>query len=77
MGKRKLFVCFVFRLSQNLHLLFLCVVRYKAEIDFDGAELARSYLRRQDLSALLHAAKQIQTEQACPTTLGQTNFLKF
>ena len=38
--------------------------RYKAEIDFDGAELARTYLRRQDLTALLQAAKQIHTEQA-------------
>ncbi len=38
--------------------------RYKAEIDFDGRELARSYLKRQDLAALLEAAKQIQTEQA-------------
>jgi hypothetical protein len=42
----------------------LSLFRYKAEIDFDGRELARSYLKRQDLSALLEAAKQIQTEQA-------------
>ncbi len=44
--------------------LISSLFRYKAEIDFDGRELARSYLKRQDLAALLEAAKQIQTEQA-------------
>ncbi len=43
--------------------LISSLFRYKAEIDFDGRELARSYLKRQDLGALLQAAKQIQTEQ--------------
>jgi hypothetical protein len=37
--------------------------RYKAEIDFDGRELARSYLKRQDLADLLQSAKEIKTEQ--------------
>lgn len=29
------------------------LVRYKAEMDFDGRELTRSYLDKQDLSELL------------------------
>lgn len=29
------------------------LVRYKAELDFDGRELARAYLDKQDLNALL------------------------
>jgi zinc transporter 9 len=29
------------------------LVRYKAELDFDGRELSRSYLDKQDLSILL------------------------
>jgi len=29
------------------------LVRYKAELDFDGRELSRSYLDKQDLSLLL------------------------
>jgi zinc transporter 9 len=34
------------------------LVRYKAELDFDGRELSRSYLDKQDLSILL----EVQTE---------------
>lgn len=30
-----------------------CLVRYKAELDFDGRELTRSYLDKQDLIAML------------------------
>lgn len=29
------------------------LVRYKAEMDFDGRELTRSYLDKQDLNAIL------------------------
>lgn len=29
------------------------LVRYKAEVDFDGRELTRAYLDQQDLEALL------------------------
>ena len=29
------------------------LVRYKAEVDFDGRELTRAYLSKQDLAALL------------------------
>jgi len=29
------------------------LVRYKAELDFDGRELSRSYLDKQDLNLLL------------------------
>ena len=29
------------------------LVRYKAEVDFDGRELTRSYLEKQDLQLLL------------------------
>jgi len=38
------------------------LVRYKAEIDFDGRELARSYLARQQLSVILAEVRQIKTE---------------
>lgn len=37
------------------------LVRYKAEIDFDGRELARFYLDKQDLGELLKAVKSFQT----------------
>lgn len=30
-----------------------CLVRYKAELDFDGRQLAKSYLDKQDLTKLL------------------------
>lgn len=32
------------------------LVRYKAEVDFDGRELARSYLDKQELNLLLEVA---------------------
>jgi len=38
------------------------LVRYKAEIDFDGRELARSYLARQDLAAVLADCKQVSSQ---------------
>lgn len=34
------------------------LVRYKAELDFDGRELSRSYLDKQDLSILLEVRTQ-------------------
>ncbi|XP_055855744.1 proton-coupled zinc antiporter SLC30A9, mitochondrial isoform X2 [Episyrphus balteatus] len=37
------------------------LVRYKAEIDFDGRELTRSYLDKQELNELLKAVKSFQT----------------
>lgn len=36
------------------------LVRYKAEIDFDGRELTRSYLDKQDLNALLEEVKEMK-----------------
>ena len=33
------------------------LVRYKAELDFDGRELTRSYLDKQDLSILLEVRR--------------------
>ncbi|XP_037818140.1 zinc transporter 9 [Lucilia sericata] len=36
------------------------LVRYKAEMDFDGRELARSYLDKQDLNELLKIVKSFQ-----------------
>lgn len=33
------------------------LARYKAEIDFDGRELTRSYLEKQDLELLLQVCK--------------------
>lgn len=32
------------------------LVRYKAEIDFDGRELTRSYLDKHDLNAMLEVS---------------------
>uniref|UniRef100_A0A8D8HXS3 Proton-coupled zinc antiporter SLC30A9, mitochondrial n=1 Tax=Culex pipiens TaxID=7175 RepID=A0A8D8HXS3_CULPI len=37
------------------------LVRYKAEMDFDGRELTRVYLDKQDLSVLLEEVKTFQT----------------
>lgn len=37
------------------------LVRYKAEMDFDGRELTRSYLDKQDLNELLKEVKSFQT----------------
>lgn len=32
------------------------LIRYKAEVDFDGRELTRSYLDKQDLNKLLEVS---------------------
>lgn len=45
------------------------IVRYKAEIDFDGRELARSYLARQHMKGLLNDVKNIETEEDVETFL--------
>ncbi|KAL0269050.1 UNVERIFIED_CONTAM: hypothetical protein PYX00_010790 [Menopon gallinae] len=37
------------------------LVRYKAEMDFDGGELTRSYLDKQDLNQMLEEVKKFQT----------------
>lgn len=37
------------------------LVRYKAEMDFDGRELTRFYLEKQDLNALLEEVKSFTT----------------
>lgn len=39
------------------------VVRYKAEIDFDGRELARSYLARQNMGSVLEDCKLVDDEK--------------
>lgn len=39
------------------------VVRYKAEIDFDGRELARNYLARQSIQDLLRSMEKIKNEK--------------
>jgi len=38
------------------------VVRYKAEIDFDGRELARSYLARKNMSSILEDCRLVENE---------------
>lgn len=38
------------------------LVRYKAELDFDGRELTRFYLDKQDLNQLLEVMKYIKFE---------------
>ncbi|XP_023336602.1 zinc transporter 9, partial [Eurytemora carolleeae] len=39
------------------------VVRYKAEIDFDGRALARSYLQKQNIQEILRSIKSVQNEK--------------
>merc|ERR1719260_677844 len=39
------------------------VVRYKAEIDFDGRELARSYLARKNMGSILEDCKLVEDEK--------------
>jgi len=39
------------------------IVRYKAEIDFDGRELARCYLAKQNMASLFHDYKEVSTEK--------------
>ena len=36
------------------------LVRYKAEVDFDGRELTRSYLDKQDLETILEEIQQMK-----------------
>lgn len=36
------------------------LVRYKAEVDFDGRELTRSYLDKQDLETMLEEVKNLR-----------------
>ncbi|XP_067001727.2 proton-coupled zinc antiporter SLC30A9, mitochondrial isoform X2 [Anabrus simplex] len=36
-----------------------CLVRYKAEVDFDGRELTRNYLDKQDMTKLLEEVKSM------------------
>merc|ERR1719189_956087 len=38
------------------------LVRYKAEIDFDGRELARSYLERQNMKVILKESQFVENE---------------
>ncbi len=37
------------------------LVRYKAEVDFDGRELTRSYLDKQDLESMLEEVQNMKT----------------
>ncbi|CAG5046741.1 unnamed protein product, partial [Parnassius apollo] len=37
------------------------LIRYKAEVDFDGRALTRSYLEKHDLNVLLEDIKKIET----------------
>ncbi|KAL8558965.1 hypothetical protein ACOMHN_028277 [Nucella lapillus] len=38
-------------------------IRFKAEVDFDGREITRAYLYRQDLDLLLAEMKELQTAE--------------
>ncbi|KAI5712929.1 hypothetical protein M8J75_012394 [Diaphorina citri] len=37
------------------------LIRYKAEVDFDGRELTRSYLDKQDLNTMLEEVQNMKT----------------
>lgn len=39
------------------------IVRYKAEVDIDGRELAKYYLRKNNMPHLLEEIKHIHSEQ--------------
>uniref|UniRef100_UPI00358EA5BA proton-coupled zinc antiporter SLC30A9, mitochondrial-like n=1 Tax=Myxine glutinosa TaxID=7769 RepID=UPI00358EA5BA len=39
-------------------------VRFKAEVDFDGRVLTRSYLERQDIEQMLNEIRQVQSAEA-------------
>jgi len=39
------------------------IVRYKAEVDFDGRELARAYLSKQNLNNIVTTMQQVKTKQ--------------
>ncbi|GFN81708.1 Zinc transporter 9 [Plakobranchus ocellatus] len=39
------------------------IVRYKAEVDFDGREITRAYLYKQDIDAMLLEAKGLETTE--------------
>ncbi|CAH0774153.1 unnamed protein product [Bemisia tabaci] len=45
------------------------LIRYKAEMDFDGRELARSYLDKQDLNSMLEEVQKMQTAEELETFL--------
>lgn len=44
-----------------------CVVRYKAEVDFDGRELTRTYLDSQDLEILMQEMQSVKTIEEVET----------
>ena len=39
------------------------IMRYKAEVDVDGRELARHYLKQKDLPLLLDEVRRLETEE--------------
>merc|ERR1712200_90656 len=39
------------------------IVRYKAEVDFDGRELARAYLSKQNINDIMITMQQVKTKQ--------------
>jgi hypothetical protein len=45
------------------------LVRYKAEVDFDGRELTRSYLVKQDLETILEEVQNMKTIEELETFL--------
>ena len=45
------------------------LVRYKAEVDFDGKELTRSYLEKQDFETLLEEIQKIKQYDEMETFL--------
>lgn len=52
-------------------------VRYKAEVDFDGRELTRSYLDSQDLDALIKVCfNQYQLYHSSTISTTHLTFLK-
>ena len=44
-------------------------MRYKAEVDFDGRELTRSYLVKQDLETILEEVQNMKTIEELETFL--------
>ena len=57
--------------SPKLSLMKYFNLRYKAEVDVDGRELALYYLRKKNLRYMLHEVNAMKTEQELETFLLQ------
>ena len=50
--------------------------RYKAEVDFDGRELARSYLTKQNMQHIMLAMQKVKTEEEAQVHAIELSFCR-